>query len=37
VFFDRWGLMRMTTRPVTGARLFGVALLFVGVVLILAY
>jgi bacterial/archaeal transporter family-2 protein len=37
VFFDRWGLMRMPTRPVTSARLSGVVLLFVGVVLILAF
>ena len=37
VFFDRWGLMRMPTRPVTGARLLGVVLLFAGVALILAF
>jgi transporter family-2 protein len=37
VFFDRWGMMRMPTRPVTGARLLGVVLLFAGVVLILAF
>ncbi len=37
VFFDRWGLMRMPMRPVTGARLVGVVLLFAGVVLILAF
>ena len=37
VFFDRWGLMRMPTRPVTGARLLGVVLLLAGVVLILAF
>lgn len=36
VFFDRWGLMRMPAKPVTGARLFGVGLLLVGVVLIQA-
>lgn len=36
VFFDRYGLMRMPTKPVGGARLFGVALLLVGVVLIQA-
>jgi transporter family-2 protein len=36
VFFDRWGLMRMPTKPVTGGRLFGVALLLLGVVLIQA-
>src|SRR3712207_3224943 len=37
IFFDRWGLMRMPTRPVTGVRLLGVVLLFAGVVLILAF
>lgn len=36
VFFDRWGLMRFPTKPVSGARLSGVALLLVGVVLIQA-
>jgi len=36
VFFDRWGLMRVPTKPVSGARLSGVALLLVGVVLIQA-
>jgi transporter family-2 protein len=36
VFFDRWGLMRMPAKPVTGARLFGVGLLLIGVVLIQA-
>jgi bacterial/archaeal transporter family-2 protein len=36
VFFDRWGLMRMPQRNVTGGRLFGVALLLLGVVLIQA-
>ncbi len=36
VFFDRWGLMCMPTKPVTGPRLFGVALLLIGVVLIQA-
>lgn len=36
VFFDRWGLMRMPTKPVSGTRLLGVALLLLGVVLIQA-
>ncbi len=36
VLFDRWGLMRVPTKPVSGARLSGVALLLVGVVLIQA-
>lgn len=36
VFFDRWGLMRMLAKPVTGARLLGVGLLLVGVVFIQA-
>lgn len=36
VFFDRWGLMRLPAKPVTGVRLFGVALLLAGVILILA-
>jgi transporter family-2 protein len=36
VFFDRWGLMRMPAKPVTGVRLLGVGLLLVGVVLIQA-
>lgn len=36
VFFDRYGLMRMPTKPVTGVRLLGVSLLLVGVVLIQA-
>lgn len=36
VFFDRWGLMRMPARPVTGVRLSGVALLLIGVVFIQA-
>ena len=34
VFFDRWGLMRMPDKPVTGARLLDVGLLLVGVILI---
>jgi transporter family-2 protein len=34
LFFDRWGLMRMPTKPVGAARLLGVALLLLGVVLI---
>jgi transporter family-2 protein len=36
VFFDRWGLMRMPTKPVGRARLLGVAVLLLGVVLIQA-
>ncbi len=36
VFFDRWGLMRLPTKPVSGARLVGVAVLLLGVVLIQA-
>lgn len=36
IFFDRWGLMRMPTKPVTGGRLLGVALLLFGVILIQA-
>ena len=37
VFFDRWGPMRMTDAPVTGARLLDVGLLLVGVILIQAF
>ena len=37
VFFDRWGLMRMPTKPVGGVRLLGVAVLLLGVVLIQAF
>jgi transporter family-2 protein len=29
VFFDRWGLMRMPHKPVSGVRLLGVGLLLV--------
>ena len=36
VFFDRWGLMRMPTKPVGRARLLGVVVLLLGVVLIQA-
>ena len=36
VFFDRWGLMRLPTKPVSGTRLLGVAVLLLGVVLIQA-
>lgn len=36
VFFDRYGLMRMPHKPVPGARLLGVGLLLVGVILIQA-
>jgi len=36
MFFDRYGLMRMPHKPVPGARLLGVGLLLVGVILIQA-